>query len=85
MIIYNMRIYGTVITQVRHKDRGFAQGNQDSEESIGSLAERHDLNPKTVQKWKRRRFTHDVPMCPKLLHSTVLTTQEETIVMRFSR
>ena len=27
---------------------------QDSQESIAALAERYDLNPKTVHKWKKR-------------------------------
>jgi transposase InsO family protein len=56
---------------------------QDSQESIGALAERYDLNPKTVRKWKRRTFTHDVPMGPKMPHSTVLTMEEEAIAVAF--
>ena len=38
---------------------------QDSKESIIKLARRYDLNPKTVQKWKKRNFVSDVKMGPK--------------------
>ena len=56
---------------------------QNSQESIAALAERYDLNPKTVHKWKRRKFAHDAPMGPKDVRSTVLTAEEETIVVAF--
>lgn len=56
---------------------------QDSEESIAALAERYDLNPKTVHKWERRKFTHDERMGPKNPRSTVLTMEEEAIVAAF--
>ena len=38
---------------------------QDSKESIIKLARRYDLNPKTVQKWKKRNVVSDVKMGPK--------------------
>lgn len=56
---------------------------QDSEESVAALAERYSLNPKTVHKWKRRSFTHDMPMGPKNPRWTVLTEEEEAIVVAF--
>jgi hypothetical protein len=37
------------------------------------LAERYDLNPKTVAKWKKRDFVEDASMGPKMPHSTALT------------
>ena len=58
---------------------------QDSEESIATLAKRYDLNPKTVQKWKKRTHVHDAPMGPKTPHSTVLSTEEEAICVTFRR
>jgi hypothetical protein len=44
---------------------------QHSKESIARLAERYGLNPKTVQKWKKRSHVHDAPMGPKKPRSTV--------------
>lgn len=58
---------------------------QDSQESMAALAERYDLNPKTVHKWKRRAFTHDAAMGPKDPRSTVLTAEEEALPLHSAR
>ena len=58
---------------------------QHSQESIARLAEQHGINPKTVQKWKKRQFTHDAPMGPKNVRSTVLTPEEEAAVVAFRK
>ena len=58
---------------------------QNSQESIGKLAERYDLNPKTIHKWKKRDYTHDTPMDPKQPRSTVLTEEEEAIIVAFRK
>lgn len=58
---------------------------QHSQASIADLAERHGINPKTVQKWKSRDFVHDAPMGPKNVRSTVLTAEEEAAVVAFRR
>ncbi len=50
---------------------------QNSKESVKSLSERLGLNYKMVSKWKHRDFVHDMLMCPKNPHSTVLTREEE--------
>ena len=52
---------------------------QASQESIAKLAERYDLNPKTVHKWKKRDSVNDAPMGPKQPRSTVLTTDTNSI------
>lgn len=36
---------------------------QQSQESLNRLAERYDINPKTVAKWKKRTHVDDAPMC----------------------
>ena len=41
------------------------------------------VNPKTIQKWKRRAFTHDAAMGPKVVRSTVLTPEEEAAKPQF--
>ena len=58
---------------------------QNSKESLKALSERLGLNYKTVLKWKRRDFVHDMPMGPKDPHSTVLTREEEAICVAFRK
>lgn len=58
---------------------------QHSQESLNKLAERYDLNPKTVAKWKKRTHVDDAPMGPKQPHSTVLTTEQEAIIVAFRK
>ncbi|MBP29062.1 IS481 family transposase [Methylobacterium brachiatum] len=43
------------------------------------------MNPKTVAKWRKRAFVHDAVMGPKTPRSTVLTTEEEAIIVAFRR
>ena len=58
---------------------------QHSQESIEKLAGRYALNPKTVHKWKKRQYTHDTPMGPKQPRSTVLTQEEEALIVAFRK
>ena len=58
---------------------------QDSQESIAKLSERYDLNPKTVAKWKKRQSVNDAPMGPKQPASTVLSKEEEGIIVAFRK
>jgi transposase-like protein len=60
-------------------------GLQASKESTRSLAVRYGLNPKTVDKWRKRATTCDAPMGPRDPKSTVLTPAEEAIVVEFRR
>ena len=56
------------------------------QESIRALAGRYGINPKTVAKWKRRTITaDDAPMGPKAPSSTVLTVEEEAIIVGFRK
>jgi hypothetical protein len=50
---------------------------QASQESSRALAARYGLNPKTVDKWRKRTTTADAPMGPRAPKSTVLTPAEE--------
>lgn len=56
---------------------------QNSQESIRKLAKRFGVNPKTVAKWKQRDTVKDLPMGPKQRRSTVLSEQEETMIVAF--
>jgi transposase InsO family protein len=58
---------------------------QRSKASIQELSERHGINPKTVMKWKKRDFVHDAPMGPKDVRSTVLSMEEEALIVAFRR
>jgi transposase InsO family protein len=58
---------------------------QHSQESLKVLSERYGINPKTVAKWKRRSNVDDAPMGPKQPHSTVLTQEEEALIVAFRR
>jgi transposase InsO family protein len=58
---------------------------QDSQESVRALAQRHGVNPKTVQKWKKRTFAHDAAMGPKEIRSTVLTPEQEAACVAFRK
>jgi len=74
---------GQILHKCARTTEALRRSIQDSQESIAALAERYGLNPKTVYKWKRRKFTHDSAMGPKDVHSTVLTMEEEAIAVAF--
>jgi hypothetical protein len=49
------------------------------------LAKRHGINPKTVAKWKSRASVADKRTGPKDPRSTVLSLEEEAIIVAFRR
>jgi transposase InsO family protein len=58
---------------------------QHSQESVRALARRFGVSPTTVQKWRKRTTTADAKMGPKEVRSTVLTPEEEAIIVAFRR
>src|SRR5215218_2120121 len=58
---------------------------QHSQESLRGLAKRHGINPKTVAKWKKRPSVQDERTGPKEPRSTVLSREEEAIIVAFRR
>ncbi len=58
---------------------------QHSQESLRELARRRGINPKTVAKWKKRTSVQDKRTGPKDPRSTVLSVEEEAIVVAFRR
>ena len=58
---------------------------QNSQESLRSLSRRYGINQKTVAKWKRRTSVQDLPTGPKDPKSTVLTIEEEAMIVAFRR
>jgi transposase InsO family protein len=55
------------------------------QESVRALARRYGVSPTTVQKWRKRETTADARMGPKEVRSTVLTPEEEAIIVTFRR
>jgi transposase InsO family protein len=58
---------------------------QHSQESLRALAKRYGVNQKTIAKWKKRSSVCDERTGPKEPRSTVLTIEEEAIVVAFRR
>jgi len=54
---------------------------QNSQESLRALAKRYGINQKTVAKWKQRETVADLPTGPKEAKSTVLSIEEEAIIV----
>jgi len=68
-----------------HTTAAVRRAIQDSQASVRSLAKQYGINPKTVAKWKRRAEVEDAPMGPKQPHSTVLSTEEEALIVAFRK
>src|SRR5664279_5595901 len=58
---------------------------QDSQKSLRALAKRYGINQKTVAKWKKRSSVADLRTGPKEPKSTVLSAEEEAIIVAFRR
>src|SRR5450631_3076437 len=58
---------------------------QHSQESLRSLAKRYGVDPKTIAKWKARTSVSDLSTGPKAPRSTVLSAEEEAIIIAFRR
>jgi transposase-like protein len=58
---------------------------QAREKSVRALAKHYGISPTTVQKWRKRQTVTDERMGPKQVRSTVLTLEEEAVVVNFRR
>jgi len=58
---------------------------QHSQESLRALAKRYGVNQKTVAKWKKRTSVADLLTGPREPTSTVLSIEEEAIIVAFRR
>src|SRR5205085_10464926 len=80
---------GCTLGQVLHGSatttKAIRRAIQRSQESLRTLAKRHGINPKTVAKWRKRSSVADLPTGPKQPASTVLSLEEEVIVVAFRR
>ena len=58
---------------------------QHSQESLRALARRHGINPKTVAKWRKRCSTADLKTGPTVPKSTVLSVDQEAVIVAFRK
>jgi len=52
---------------------------------VRALAKRYGINQKTVAKWKKREAVSDLPTGPKQAMSTVLSAEDEAIIVAFRK
>ena len=57
---------GQILHGCAKTTKAVRQAIQNNQESISKLAERYSINPKTVVKWKKRAYTCDAKMGPKV-------------------
>ena len=58
---------------------------QHSQASLRQLAKRYGINPKTVAKWKKQHSTADRKTGPSEPKSTVLSIEDEAVIVAFRR
>jgi len=58
---------------------------QNSQASLRELAVRYGINPKTVAKWRQRSSASDARMGPKEPCSTVLSKEQEALIVAFRK
>ncbi len=58
---------------------------QHSQEGLRTLAKRYGINPKTVAKWRKRTSVADLQTGPKEPKSTVLSAEDEAVIVAFRR
>ena len=58
---------------------------QRSQASTAELSRQFGINPKTVAKWRKRQTLEDLKTGPKEPRSTVLSEEEEAVVVAFRR
>jgi transposase-like protein len=56
-----------------------------SQESLRTLSRRHGINPKTVAKWSKRSSTADHRTGPTAPRSTVLSIEQEAVIVAFRK
>mgnify|MGYP003551185959 CR=1 FL=1 len=58
---------------------------QNSQESLRALSARYGINQKTVAKWKKRTSVTDLPTGPRQPCSSVLSVEDEAVIVAFRR
>ena len=52
-------------------------------ENLKLAAQRFNVNPKTITRWRKRNHVNDLPMGPKPGYSKVLSEAEEQVIIKF--
>ena len=80
---------GSAVGQVHHASAtttaAIRRAIQHSQESLRQLAKRYGINQKTVAKWKKRPSTADRKTGPSEPKSTVLSIEDEAVIVAFRR
>ena len=76
---------GVVLYECARTTGAVRRAIQDSQASLGILAARYGINPKTVAKWRQRQSVRGLPMGLELVRSSVLTPEEGVAVVAFRR
>ena len=85
LIPHSGRHYGPDTSWQRHDHARRPSCDTAIEGSAQRAAAQYGLNHKTVAKWRKRAFVNDVPMGPTAPRSTVLSPEEEAIVVAFRK
>jgi DNA-binding transcriptional regulator YiaG len=87
--VIHCQLEGSTMGQVFHGSatttEAVRRAIQHSQASLRTLARRYGINQKTVAKWKKRTATADLPTGPKVARSTVLSIEEEAVIVAFRR
>ncbi len=78
-------LWAQFFTGAPTRQRAVSQAIQICQESLRALANRHGINTKTVAKWPKQNGTADVRPSPKDADSTVLSIEEEAIIVAFRK
>src|ERR671916_775001 len=82
-------VEGRAMGQVQHGSAtttaAVRRAIQHSQESLRGLARRYGINPKTVAKWRRRTSVSDRRTGPQDPRSTVLSVEDEAVVVACRR
>ena len=87
--MHNTNQQGNTMGQILHgcaaTTAALRRAIQNSQESLSRMASRYHIDVKTVAKWRKRTSVKDSPMGPRHRHSTVLTAEQEAMIVAFRR
>ncbi|MGQ3214505.1 MAG: IS481 family transposase, partial [Shinella sp.] len=78
-------LWGQVLHGSATTTEAVRRARQHSQESLRALAKRYGINQKTVAKWKKRTSVADLPTAPSEPKSTVLSDDDEAIIIALRR
>jgi transposase InsO family protein len=76
---------GQVLHRSASTTEAIRRAIQNSQESLRALSKHYGINQKTVAKWKKRVSVTDLPTGPREPKSTVLTVEQEAIIVAFRK